>query len=126
MNWRASIGLRAVAKPTLYGFPPFPHSLEIPSGLPHSHDLDDGIVYLEAQQEQHPEMSTRAKTPQGTCNGCSGTLTPGSHQCATCSVLVQASKTALGAHRRDASPRSLFMPRSHAKSFQHASSPLRS
>jgi len=22
------------------GFPPFPHSLEIPSGLPHSHGLD--------------------------------------------------------------------------------------
>jgi hypothetical protein len=23
------------------GFPPFPHSLEIPSGFPHSHGLDD-------------------------------------------------------------------------------------
>lgn len=61
MNWRASTGLRAVAKPTLYGFPPFPNSLEILSGLPHSYDFDDGIVYLEAQQEQHPETSTRAK-----------------------------------------------------------------
>jgi len=28
------------------GFPPFPDSLEIPSGLPHSHDLDDEIRYL--------------------------------------------------------------------------------
>jgi hypothetical protein len=25
------------------GFPPFPHSLEIPSGFPHSHGLDDWI-----------------------------------------------------------------------------------
>jgi len=23
------------------GFPPFPHPLEIPSGLPHSHSFDD-------------------------------------------------------------------------------------
>jgi hypothetical protein len=30
------------------GFPPFPHSLEIPSGFPHSHGLDDEIRDLEA------------------------------------------------------------------------------
>jgi hypothetical protein len=28
------------------GFPPFPHSLEIPSGFPHSHGLDDEINVL--------------------------------------------------------------------------------
>ncbi len=28
------------------GFPPFPHSLEIPSGFPHSHGLEDEIRYL--------------------------------------------------------------------------------
>jgi hypothetical protein len=26
------------------GFPPFPHSLEIPAGLPHFHGLDDEII----------------------------------------------------------------------------------
>jgi hypothetical protein len=25
------------------GFPPFPHSLDIPSGFPHSHCLDDWV-----------------------------------------------------------------------------------
>jgi hypothetical protein len=30
------------------GFPPFPHFLEIPSGIPYSHGLDDKIRYLEA------------------------------------------------------------------------------
>jgi hypothetical protein len=36
------------------GFPPFPHSLEIPSGFPHSHGLDGEIGYLEAPVEtQH-------------------------------------------------------------------------
>jgi hypothetical protein len=25
------------------GFPPFPHSLEIPSGFPHYHGLDGGL-----------------------------------------------------------------------------------
>ena len=28
------------------GFPPFPHSLEIPLGFPHSHGLDDRIYVL--------------------------------------------------------------------------------
>src|SRR3954466_12206995 len=32
------------------GFPPFPHPLEIPSGLPHSHSFDDGEnMYLDRQ-----------------------------------------------------------------------------
>jgi hypothetical protein len=30
------------------GFPRFPHSLEIPSGLPHFHGLDYKIRYFEA------------------------------------------------------------------------------
>jgi hypothetical protein len=63
------------------GFPPFPHSVEIPSGLPHSHGLDDEIRYLEAT-----EMTQRFKpyhrkglvtdVPGPKCNGCSGTLIP--------------------------------------------------
>ncbi len=28
------------------GFPPFPHSLEIPSGFPHSHGFDGEIYVL--------------------------------------------------------------------------------
>jgi hypothetical protein len=34
------------------GFPPFPHSLEIPSGLPHSHGLGGDIGYLEATAKE--------------------------------------------------------------------------
>ncbi len=34
------------------GFPPFPHSLEIPSGFPHSHGLDDdGSLSFKATAE---------------------------------------------------------------------------
>ena len=32
------------------GFPPFPHSLEIPPGFPHSHGLDDWIMSFRAPQ----------------------------------------------------------------------------
>jgi microcystin degradation protein MlrC len=45
------------------GFPPFPHSLEIPLGFPHSHSLDDRIYVL-----SYP--STGSSAPQGACNGC--------------------------------------------------------
>ena len=45
------------------GFPTFPHSLEIPSGFPHFHGLDDWICLLVLLQlEPLP--------PQGACNGC--------------------------------------------------------
>ena len=43
-------------------FPPFPHSLEIPSGLPHSHGLDGEIRYLQATAEQ-PLILLYASTP---------------------------------------------------------------
>jgi hypothetical protein len=46
------------------GFPPFPHSLEIPSGFPHSHGLDDYIVVF-----SYP-LNPRSWPPQGACNGC--------------------------------------------------------
>jgi hypothetical protein len=36
------------------GFPPFPHSLEIPSGLPHFHGLDGEIRYSEATAKTSP------------------------------------------------------------------------
>src|SRR5438552_107159 len=45
------------------GFPPFPHSSEIPSGFPHSHGLDDWIYVLVPAQLE-PER------PQEACNGC--------------------------------------------------------
>jgi hypothetical protein len=65
------------------GFPPFPHSLEIPSGLPHSHALDDGIRNLEAtvktnckrQFEPWHREGLVTDVPGPKCNGCSGTLT---------------------------------------------------
>jgi hypothetical protein len=51
--WKAWKAIKA-------GFPPFPHSLEIPSGLPHSHGLDDerGIQ----KQEQRPVI-TQTQAP---------------------------------------------------------------
>jgi hypothetical protein len=36
------------------GFPPFPHSLEIPSGLPHFRGLDDEKRYSEARAKTNP------------------------------------------------------------------------
>jgi len=32
------------------GFPPFPHSLEIPSGFPHYHGLDGNLGVQEQRQ----------------------------------------------------------------------------
>jgi hypothetical protein len=37
------------------GFPPFPHSLEIPSGLPHFHGLGGEIMYLEGNGKDQPK-----------------------------------------------------------------------
>jgi hypothetical protein len=34
------------------GFPPFPHSLEIPLGFPHSHGLDAGMYLKSAIKEK--------------------------------------------------------------------------
>jgi hypothetical protein len=67
------------------GFPPFPHSLEIPSGLPHSHGLDDELSYLETTRQRpalNPNLGIYRRkgvvtdVPGPKCNGCSGTLTP--------------------------------------------------
>ncbi len=66
------------------GFPPFPHSLEIPSGLPHFHGLGSEIMYLEGTAKTSPRPDNlspyRRKglvtdVPGPKCNGCSGTLT---------------------------------------------------
>jgi hypothetical protein len=40
------------------GFPPFPYSLEIPLGLPHSHGLDDWI-YIFSYLSSRTNASTR-------------------------------------------------------------------
>jgi hypothetical protein len=37
------------------GFPPFPHSLEIPSGLPHSHGLDEGSRFFRGKRAKAKE-----------------------------------------------------------------------
>ena len=47
------------------GFPPLPHSLEIPSGFPHSHGLDDWIYVFSCPIE------VESSPPQGACNGMS-------------------------------------------------------
>jgi hypothetical protein len=55
------------------GFPRRPYSLEISSGLPHSHRLDDEIRYLEATAKTSSNDSEES-SPRGTCNQCPGTL----------------------------------------------------
>jgi hypothetical protein len=59
------------------GFPPFPHSLEIHSGFPHSHGLDDWICVfsclLNSNHRHRKGLVTDVLGPQR--NGCSGTLT---------------------------------------------------
>jgi hypothetical protein len=66
------------------GFPPVPHSMEILSGLPHSHGLDNEIRFLNANGEVpalnrslnlHRREGLVTKAPGPKCNGCSGTLT---------------------------------------------------
>jgi hypothetical protein len=44
------------------GFLPFPHSLEVPSGLPHSHGLDDEKRYLEARAKTRPNPKLKPPT----------------------------------------------------------------
>jgi hypothetical protein len=58
------------------GFPPFPHSLEIPSGFPHSHGLDDWIYVfsnpLNSNHSHRKGLVTDVSGPQR--NACPGTL----------------------------------------------------
>lgn len=58
------------------GFPPFPHSLEIPSGFPHFHGLDDWIYLLSCplnSNHRHPKgLVTDVSGPKR--NACPGTL----------------------------------------------------
>ena len=60
------------------GFPPFPHSLEIPSGFPHSHGLADWIDVFSFPFNlnycRRKGLVTDVSGPQR--NACSGTLTP--------------------------------------------------
>jgi len=65
------------------GFPPFPHSLEIPSGFPHYHGLDGGLGLGATAKTSHnrnssPQLRKGLVTdvPGPKCNGCSGTLSP--------------------------------------------------
>src|SRR5271168_4370633 len=59
------------------GFPPFPHSLEIPSGFPHSHGLDDWIYVfscpLSSNHRHRKGLVTDVSGPRR--NACPGTLT---------------------------------------------------
>src|SRR5438128_987493 len=72
------------------GFPPFAHSVEIPSGLPHSHGLDYETKYSEATAKTSPKPDLSPYRRKGVvtdvpgpkCNERSGTLicrTPGAH-----------------------------------------------
>src|ERR1039457_4293290 len=58
------------------GFPPFPHSLEIPSGLPHFHGLDDWVYVfscpLYSNHRYRKGLVTDVSGPQR--NACPGTL----------------------------------------------------
>src|SRR5437879_1806452 len=60
------------------GFPPFPHSLKIPSGFPHYHGLDDWIYVfscpLNSNHRHRKGLVTDVSGPQR--NACPGTLTP--------------------------------------------------
>jgi hypothetical protein len=46
------------------GFPPFPRSLEIPSGLPHSHDLDCWRIRRATAKKKKSQVEIEALTPQ--------------------------------------------------------------
>jgi len=60
------------------GFPPFPHSLEIPSGFPHSHGLDDWLYVFLCPSNSHYShrkgLVTDVSGPQR--NACPGTPPP--------------------------------------------------
>src|ERR1700684_1215543 len=71
------------------GFPPFPHSLEIPSGLPHSHGLD-GWIYvlscpLNSTHRHRKGLVTDVSGPQR--NACPGTLMSPYSPCAAWRLL---------------------------------------
>jgi hypothetical protein len=51
------------------GFPPFPHSLEIPSGFPHSHGLCDWTYVFSHRKGLVTDVSGPHR------NACPGTLT---------------------------------------------------
>jgi len=67
------------------GFPPFPHSLEIPSGFPHFHGLGYDEISIEKQRQSpavnhklSPQLRKGLVTdvPGPICNACPGTLNP--------------------------------------------------
>ena len=82
------------------GFPPFPHSLEIPSGFPHSHGLDDWLCLLVPLNSNHRHpckgFVTDVSGPQrNACISC--TLTPLSEFWAVAFGLPEGSGPALRA-----------------------------
>jgi hypothetical protein len=66
------------------GFPPFPHSLEIPTGFPHYHRYDDYYISLKDRQSLPQTRNQSHFRRKGLVNhvpglkrkGCPGTLTP--------------------------------------------------
>jgi len=65
-------------KAMMPAIPPFPHSLEIPSGFPHSHGLDDRTYVfsspLNSNHRHRKGLVTDVSVPQR--NACPGTFTP--------------------------------------------------
>jgi len=67
------------------GFPPFPHSLEIPSGFPHSHGHGYDEISIEKQRQSpaaNQKLSHQLRkglvtdVPGPICKACPGTLSP--------------------------------------------------
>jgi hypothetical protein len=59
------------------GFPPFPHSLEIPAGFPHSHGLDDELsIFKQDKTKPKPPQGAVTDVPGPKRNACPGTLIP--------------------------------------------------
>jgi hypothetical protein len=57
------------------GFPPFPHSLEIPAGFPHSHGLDDELsIFKQDKTKPKPPQGAVTDVPGPKRNACPGTL----------------------------------------------------
>ena len=65
-------------KAMMPAIPPFPHSLEIPSGFPHSHGLDDRTYVfsspLNSNHRHRKGLVTDVSVPQR--NACPGAFTP--------------------------------------------------
>ena len=51
------------------GFPPFPHSLEIPSGFPHSQSLDDAAPIENLKKGFVPLQGPVTDVSGPKCNG---------------------------------------------------------